>query len=112
MADPMGVKVDTYRDPTKDIEGALLEDQVGTTDGEWVCVQGYDKVSIHVLIAATGTVKLCGSNEPAPANSDHGYQIFDDITNSKIVALKTPIKWIKARVTATTGLVSAYFNGV
>jgi len=112
MADPMGYKVETYRDPTKDIEGALLEDQVGTTDGAWISIQGYDKVSIHVIIAATGTVKLCGSNGPAPPDSEHGYQIFDDITNSKIVALKTPIKWIKARVTATTGLTSVYFNGV
>jgi hypothetical protein len=108
----MPAHVEIFQDPTTNLRGKLLDAMASTTDGEWVDVAGFDKISLHLVISATATVKICGSNEVGPLNSSHGYQIFPDKTASEIVAIKTPLRWIKARVTANSGTVDLFFEGV
>jgi hypothetical protein len=113
----MGKWVRTFSDPTVNIEGDLLDGVTGLTDGEWVDVRGYDKICLGLIVSATATVKVCGSMAIGqPDSSYHGDQIFPDKVYAapaeELLAIKTPIRWLKARVTANTGTVSAPFIGV
>jgi hypothetical protein len=113
-----------FTDPTVNLHGTLLDAVATTTDGEWMNVEGYDKISIHLIIASA-TVILCGSNEDNPLNSTHGVDLVaakladniavaspGNISASTIVLIKAPLKWIKARVTVNSGSVSAPFVAV
>lgn len=110
-----------FQDPVPDLYGDLLLAMDGkptdaaTLDGGWMNVQGYDKISVHVIIPTTGTVQICGSNEHidgASGPDNDGYQLFPDITSSQIVSIKTPLKWLKAKVTANGGQIQAPFIAV
>ena len=121
----MSATSSTFSDPTVNLHGTLLDNVQAPTDGEWVYVEGYDKISINLIITAPVTVILCGSNEDNPLNNTHGVDLVaaglvsniavaspGNITASIIASIKAPLKWIKARVTVCTGSVSAPFVAV
>ena len=113
----MSACVNEFRDPTVNVRGILLDDVAATANGDWFCVQGWDKFSLHVVVPATATAKVtwCGSNEPSqPANSSHGISLAGDITASSMNSFKSPVRWMKARIVeySGTGGVSAYLEGV
>jgi hypothetical protein len=61
--------------------------------------------------------KVCGSMLVAqPLNSYDGYQLFVTKTyaapTEEILAIKTPLRWLKVKVTANTGNVLSPFIGV
>lgn len=118
-----------FSDSNQNIEGDLLGTLVfgpddtlidiiplsGTSDGEWIEIKKYDKICLGLIPSATATFKVCGSMAIAkPANSVHGFQLFIDqvLSAEVILALKTPLRWLKVRVTANSGNVSAPFIGV
>jgi hypothetical protein len=105
---------DDTGDPTKLSDIIPLS---GTSDGVWIEVKKYDKICLGLICDAAATFKVCGSMAIAqPANTVHGYQLFSDKVYTgayqEILALKTPLRWIKVRVTANSGNVSAPLIGV
>jgi hypothetical protein len=89
----------------------------GTSAGEWIEVKKYDKIAVGLIGDAAATLRVCGSMAVAkPANSSDGYPLFADKVYvgafEEVVAIKTPIRWIKVRVVANSGNVSAPFIGV
>ena len=95
------------------IRAQLLTDQVGTTDGEWLGLEGFFPVSIELNGMNADTLQIRGSNLPTqPLNTAHGFQLGVDITSDQLVVLLAPVRWIKVRVTAAgTGTINAYLEG-
>ena len=89
----------------------------GTTDGEWIETKSYDKIALGLICSAAASFVICGSMAVAkPANSYDGYDLFGTKTyaaaSEEIVAIKTPLRWLKVKVLTNGGLVSAPFIGV
>lgn len=120
-----------FIDPRANVEGDLLGDLIldefhalisvtpmaGTTDGEWIQTKSYDKICVGIIVDTSATLIICGSMSVVqPANSYDGYSLFGTKTyaaaGEEILAIKTPIRWLKVKVTANGGLVSAPFIGV
>jgi hypothetical protein len=120
-----------FRDTNLNVEGDLLGTLVvdsenrltsvtplsGTSDGVWIEVKQYDKIALGLIGNAAATLRVCGSMAvAAPANSSDGYPLFADKvytgTFEEIVAIKTPVHWLKVKAVANSGLVSAPFIGV
>ena len=120
-----------FRDTNLNVEGDLLGTLVldsnnnligvtplaGTSNGEWIEVKQYDKICLGLIGNAAATLRVCGSMAVAkPANSSDGYPLFADKVYTgafeEIVAIKTPIRWLKVKAVANSGLVSAPFIGV
>jgi hypothetical protein len=99
--------------PGQFVRAQLLTNAGATTDGQWVNVRCIHSLSIHVTGITTATVEVDGSNAPTqPANNTHGVKIGADITANALVALTTPLEWLKVRVTAhTTATINAYLVG-
>jgi hypothetical protein len=87
----------------------LLDAAAGTTDGVWIDVRGFTRLSVHIDMGV-GTVQIRGSNAPAkPANGVHEIQIDADITTDKLLDVNVPLSWIKAMVSQhTSGTHSVY----
>ena len=106
-----------FMDPALNIMGDLLGDEVSTTDGEWVDISGYDKLCLGILVTVSATVIVCGSMASSrPLSSYHGASLFGTKVYAapaeEILAIKTPIHWLKVRVTANGGQVNCPFIGV
>lgn len=120
-----------FTDPKANVEGDLLGDLVldaenkltsviplaGTTNGEWVETKAYDKICLGIIVDTSATLIICGSMAVAkPANSYDGASLFGTKTYAaaaeEILAIKTPVRWLKVKVTANGGLISAPFIGV
>jgi hypothetical protein len=94
------------------MNATLLDAESSTSDGAWVDAMDFFTGSVDVIISATGTVKLMGSDAPTkPADATDGRQIGSDITTSSQYTMDAPAHWIKAKVTANTGQIDAYFTG-
>lgn len=101
--------------------GTLLDAVVAQDNGSWLNILGMDKISIHIVIA-NATVTIHGSNESGPADNTDGVDLVAagltqlatnaTITASTIIAIKIPLKWVKVKVTAVAGSVSAYLVAV
>lgn len=120
-----------FRDTNLNVEGDLAGTLVldsdnnltsvtplsGTSVGVWIEVKQYDKIAVGLIGSAAATLRVCGSMAvAAPANSSDGYPLFADYVETGafelIVAIKTPLRWLKVNVVANSGLVSAPFIGV
>ena len=120
-----------FRDTNLNVEGDLLGTLVldsqdnltsvtplsGTSVGTWIQVKQYDKIAVGLIGSAAATLRVCGSMAvAAPANSSDGFPLFADKVYTgafeEIVAIKTPLRWIKVNAVANSGLVSAPFIGV
>ena len=114
----------TFRDPTVNMHGDLLGPATApAVSGEWVYVEGYDKISVHLIIATGPTATLCGSNADHPLDSDDGVDLVaaglvkniaagTNLTASIIASIKTPLKWLKVKVAGSSGSISAPFVAV
>lgn len=87
----------------------LLDAIAAVDDGVWVEVKGFPRGTVHVSGITTATVEIRGSNAVnKPANTAHEVQIGSNITTDSLVAIDSPVRWIKARISAhTTGTISA-----
>ena len=120
-----------FRDTNLNVEGDLVGTLVldsqdnlisvtplsGTSVGTWIQVKQYDKIAVGLIGSAAATLRVCGSMAvAAPANSSDGYPLFPDKVYAgafeEIMAIKTPLRWIKVNVVANSGNVSAPFIGV
>ncbi len=119
-----------YDDPQKNVIGELLgtfvEDDggrpisvtpaTGTPTGPWIEVKSYDKICLSLYADASATFKVYGTNLMAPAANYYGMELFADQTLASageiILAIKTPIRWIRVQVTANAGNVLAPFTGI
>ena len=119
----MSATSSTFKDPTVNLHGTLLDAVAPASSGEWVNVEGYDKISVHLIIATGPTAFLCGSNKDNPLNSDDGVDLVaaglvsnittgTSLTASTIASIKTPLKWLKVKLTGSSGTVSAPFVAV
>jgi len=103
---------ETFMLPKVGQRATLLDGLLTTSNGEWVNAQGFERSSIHVVIANTATVQVRASNEVAPAASDDG-GLVEAVTASAFVQLRCPARWIKAKISAhTSGAVSAFMESV
>ena len=113
----------TFKDPTVNLHGNLLDAVVPPSNGEWMNVEGYDKISVHLIIATGPTAFLCGSNKDNPLDSDDGVDLVaaglvsnitvgTSLTSSTIASIKTPLKWLKVKLTGSSGSASAPFVAV
>lgn len=108
-----------FVDPPTNIKAVVLDALVGTGDSGWGEIQSRDKGSIFFAISDTATIQVRGSNKFDPADSNF---ILDDSDDGELLATVTeadpiftwsrPFKWLKLIVTANTGTVSAWLQGV
>ena len=115
-----------FVDPKANVEGDLLADLVldaenklvgviplsGTTNGTWVETKSYDKIAVGIIVDTSATAIICGSMAVAkPADTYDGVSLFGTkvyaAAAEEIIAIKTPVRWLKVKVTANGGLVSA-----
>ena len=115
-----------FPDPKANVEGDLLGELVldkenkllsviplsGTTNGQWIETKSYDKIAVGIIVGTSATVIICGSMAVAkPADTYDGISLFGTkvyaAAAEEIVAIKTPVRWLKVKVTANGGLVSA-----
>src|SRR5208337_1869827 len=119
-----------YDDPQKNVTGELLgtfvEDDggrpisvtpaTGTSTGPWIELKSYDKISLSLWADGDATFQVFGSNLMAPQSTDVGMELFSDQTISGggeiILAIKTPIRWIRVHPTSNNGNVLAPFTGI
>ena len=120
-----------FTDPKANVEGDLLGELVldaenklasvipltGTTDGTWIETKSYDKICLGIIVDTSATLIICGSMAVVkPASSYDGISLFGTkiyaAAAEEILAIKTPVRWLKVKVTANGGLVSAPFIGV
>jgi hypothetical protein len=121
-----------FTDPKANVEGDLLGELVldaenklvsvipltGTTDGQWIQTKSYDKICVGIIVDTSATLIICGSMAVAkPSDSaNDGVSLFGTkvyaAAAEEILAIKTPVRWLKVKVTANGGLVSAPFVGV
>lgn len=114
----------TFRDPTVNMHGDLLSPLTApAVSGNWMKVEGYDKISVHLIIVTGPTAILCGSNVDNPLDSDDGVDLVaaglvsniaagTSLTASTIAVIKAPLKWLKVKLTGSSGSVSAPFVAV
>lgn len=108
----MAIVNETYKLPKIGLRATLLDEVEDTSNGEWVNTEGFERSSIHVIIADTATVQVRASNEIAPAASDDG-GLVEEKTASGFVQLRAPARWVKAKISAhTSGKVSAFMQCV
>lgn len=93
----------------------LINAATGTTNGEWVNVDGLGPYSIHVSgVEAGDVVRVHGSNKiTAPANGDAEAQIGSDITQTaqKIRQYTSPLTWFKVSIpTHASGTITVTFK--
>ena len=106
------VGLTTFADKNYCLEGVLAFEATNPSNGQWFSVQGLEKKTIHFVVTGVATAKLCISNEiDQPDNASDGVQFGTDVTQSSLVEMKSPVKWMKVMVTAGTGKVSAYIQG-
>jgi hypothetical protein len=82
---------------------------------QWIDVRGFPRLTVDVRLGGgTATIQIRGSNAPTkPLNSSDETQIGANITADSIVALDSPIRWIKMIVsTYVSGTINAYINAV
>jgi len=114
----------------------------GTTPGQWLDVSSWDKLSVTLIASATGAEFLvCVSNinpqsdgtvpPTPPSNSYDGAPWFVENFSSPVatqnstsglitftgagevvIPVKIPVGWIKVKVVANSGVVSAPIHGV
>ena len=121
-----------FVDPKANVEGDLLGTLVldaenklasvipltGTTNGTWVETKAYDKICLGIIVDTSATLIICGSMAVAKPNdsSYDGVSLFGTkvyaAATEEILAIKTPVRWLKVKVTANGGYVSAPFIGV
>ena len=127
--------IETFADPTVNMKGDLLgRPGTGTSNGFWVNVEGYDKICLGVITTGAGTFLICGHmGVGTPDDTDDGFPLYFgqsaspasgatlDPTTGQIAvtaanqvpcAVKTPIGWIKVKVIANAGTMSAPFRAV
>ena len=121
-----------FTDPKANVEGDLLGTLVldaenkllsvtplfGTSNGKWIEVKSYDKICLGLIVDTSGTFIVCGSMQVAKPNDDSydGVSLFGTkvyaAAAEEILAIKTPVRWLKVKVPANGGNVSAPFIGV
>jgi hypothetical protein len=80
------------------------------TNGVWMAVDHYGEGTIHIQIIGTGTGVLCGAGTATkPLDTEHHVPLVTFNTpGAFIVPMPIPLpRFIKMRVTAVSGLVSA-----
>ena len=124
----------TFLDRSQNVEGDLLGNLImgpagklanvtplsGISDGEWIEVKQYDKIALGIIASAAATVEIRGSMAVAkPANSYDGYLLYSatDVpafteAGEIVVGIKTPLRWLKVKVTANAGNLMAPFIGI
>ena len=106
------VGLTTFADKNYCAEGCLAFEAVNPSNGQWFSVQGLEKKTIHFVFSGVATAKLMVSNAiDQPDNTVDGVQFGNDITADALVEMKSPVKWMKVKVTAGAGKVSAYIQG-
>ena len=120
-----------FTDPKANVEGDLLGNLIldaenkllsviplaGTTNGTWIETKSYDKICVGIIVDTSATLIICGSMAVAkPLDTYDGVSLFGTKVYAgaaeEIMAIKTPVRWLKVKVTANGGLVSAPFIGV
>ena len=123
-----------FTDPKANVEGDLLGELildsqnkltgvvplVGTTDGTWIQTKSYDKMCLGIWADTSGTYAVCGSMlVEQPPDSYDGFLLFNSTdappfasAGENILAVKTPLRWLKVKVTANGGNMLAPFIGV
>lgn len=121
-----------FTDPKANVEGDLLGELIldhadrllsvtplaGTSNGKWIEVKSYDKICLGLIVDTSGTFIVCGSMQVAKPNDDSydGVSLFGTkvyaAAAEEIMAIKTPIRWLKVKCTANGGNAWAPFIGV
>ena len=85
----------------------LIDALSGTNNGVWVDTRNYATGSLDLIISASGTCQIMGSDEAAkPADASDGRAIGTAITASGIYSITELPAWLKVKVTANTGTVN------
>ena len=86
---------------------------VATTDGTWFDIHGLREYAIEASGITTGTIQLYGSNATTrPVDGTDGVQLGSNITANGLKQFTTPLRWIKAKVSAwTAGTIKATLQG-
>lgn len=95
------------------MQAQMLTDVVAVANGEWIAMDGVRPFSVQVTGITTATVQVRGSNAPTkPADNTHGFQLGSNLTADGVVAVETPVRWVKVQVTVwTSGTLNAYLVG-
>jgi hypothetical protein len=120
MSSNATVSSKTFRDPTACVEMVLQANMAANDCGTWMYVGGYEKKTIHVIVA-NANVTMCGSNLPTQPDNANDDGVTLQLANganavfsaNAIFEHKAPIKWIKAKVAVTgaNASASAYLQG-
>lgn len=109
----MAIKVNVVKSlGVQTVDAHLIDDAVATGNGEWIDARGLTNYSFHTSGITTGTVVYSGSNAATkPAAATHGIAL-GSVTADGIDTFTTPVRWLKARVSAwTTGTFVTYLHG-
>jgi len=94
-------------------EYTLLDGVASTTNGEWVDVGAWRRITVHIKGITTATCKIMGSCEPTkPSDATDGVQLGNDVTADTLYEITAKLKWLKVKVSAyTSGTIYAYAVG-
>ncbi len=108
-----------FRDPNTNIRSIMLDALSGTGSSGWCSIESRDKGSILFAISGTATIEVRGSNKFVPDDdsfvpneSDDGILLGTVTAADPSFTWSKPLKWIKTKVTANSGTVSAWLTGV
>lgn len=82
--------------------------------GPWVDVRTLRPGSVEIFGTFSGAVVLYGSNQDKkPDEAYVGSDLGEPISQPGIVAIKYPLRWLRARVTVfTSGNISAFYHSI
>ena len=94
-------------------EYTLLDGVAATSNGTWVDVGAWNRITVDIKGIGSATVQVMGSCEPTkPSDATDGRQIGSDITADSLVEITMKLKWLKVKVAAwTSGTIYAYAIG-
>jgi hypothetical protein len=95
------------------MDATLLSAVTATGNGEWIEARGLSRFSVDVSGITTATVQLRGSNAAVkPADNTHERQLGTDFAANGMQHFTSPVKWIKAMVSAyTSGTITVNLHG-
>ena len=94
-------------------EYTLLDGVTSQTNGEWVDVSAWRRITVHIKGITSATCQIRGSCAPSkPADNVDEVQIGNDITSDTLYEITAKIKWLKVKVSSyTSGTIYAYAVG-
>ena len=90
----------------------LLDASVAADNGVWIDARGFPRMTVDIFGSFVATIQIHGSNEVVvPSNPTDGRQLGANVTAPGVIAIDSPVRWLKAKVSSyTSGTVNANIN--